>query len=176
MHAVAPIRESLCYSTLLSDSEHRNIQFKLSESFYILDCPADYTVTVSCLHTWNLVTQLFFIWLPVKLCSDTNRVILFENSTTTCILLTRNCKRWVDAISKKIKELGEMGVPAAFWYIARWNGGGFLVGDSRITDVYRGSSEKLLQRMSLDNASQPAQHMFTKWLDHLRSWMDECWS
>ena len=70
-------------------------------------------------------------------------------------MLTRDCKRRVDVISKKIKELGEMGVPAAFCYIAPWSGGVFMVGDSRITDVYRGSSENLLQRLAQDNASQP---------------------
>ena len=70
-------------------------------------------------------------------------------------MLTRDCKRRVDVISKKIKELGEMGVPAAFCYIAPWSGGVFMVGDSRITDVYRGSSKNLLQRLAQDNASQP---------------------
>ena len=64
-------------------------------------------------------------------------------------------KRRVDVISKKIKKLGEMGVPAVFCYIAPWSGGVFMVGDSRIKDVYRGSSEKLLQRLAQDNASQP---------------------
>ena len=52
-----------------------------------------------------------------------------------------------------------MGVPAAFCYIAPWSGGVFMAGDSRITDVYRGSSETLLERLSQDNASQPAQHI-----------------
>ena len=34
-----------------------------------------------------------------------------------------------------------------------------MVGDSRITDVYQGSSEILLQRLSQDDASQPTQQL-----------------
>ena len=60
-------------------------------------------------------------------------------------MLTRDCKRWVDVISKKIKELGKMGVPAAFCYI-----------DSRITDVYTDAVPRnYCKDWHKINASQP---------------------
>lgn len=43
-------------------------------------------------------------------------------------MLTRDCKPRVDVIAKKIKELGDMGVSAAFCYVAPI---------SRLTGIYR---------------------------------------
>ena len=44
-----------------------------------------------------------------------------------------------------------MGVPAAFCYIAPWSGGVFMVGDSRLTEVYKRDSERLLEKLSYDD-------------------------
>ena len=49
-------------------------------------------------------------------------------------MFSRDVQHRVDVISKKTKEMGEMGVPAVFLYIAPWTGGIYTTGDGRITN------------------------------------------
>ena len=65
-------------------------------------------------------------------------------------MVSRDVHRRVEVISKKTKEMGDMGVPAAFIYITPWTGGIYMTGDSRITSVLNGTSvvENLLHCLS----------------------------
>ena len=72
-------------------------------------------------------------------------------------MISRDCRRQIDLILKKIKELEDKGVPAAFCYIAQWSGGVFMAGDSRITDSFRSKVEDILKK--LNDKLEPDHHV-----------------
>ena len=72
-------------------------------------------------------------------------------------MLSRDCKRRIDLISKKIEQ-GDMGVPAAFCYVSPCSGGIFLTGDKMITEIVRSKVEEILQNQNDDDGKPQTEH------------------
>ena len=87
-------------------------------------------------------------------------------------MFSRDVRRRVDVISKKTKEMGEMGVPAVFLYIAPWTGGIYTIGDGRITGVIQDVMERILQSVS-NAAADPGSSTTGLCLPKLPAKLDE---
>ncbi len=56
----------------------------------------------------------------------------------------RDANRRISVITKKMKDIQELGIPCVFCYAAPWTGGLFVIGDDRMARVLkRGTSEML---------------------------------
>ena len=52
-------------------------------------------------------------------------------------MITRDIKRRVELITKKISDLKDYGVPSLFEYATPWTGGLCVVGDDRLCSIVR---------------------------------------
>ena len=52
-------------------------------------------------------------------------------------MISRDAKRRIEVITKKIADLQELGVPCLFSYATTWTGGLFVVGDDRMTSIVK---------------------------------------
>lgn len=62
-------------------------------------------------------------------------------------MLSRDIKRRVGVIEKKIEDLQRYGVPCAFVYATCWTGGLYVCGDKRITDQIKSSASRFLETL-----------------------------
>ena len=76
-------------------------------------------------------------------------------------MLTRDIKRRVGVIEKKIKDLQRWGVPCAFVYATCWTGGLYVCGDKRITDQIKSSASKFLETLE-DTSEENTKVLETK--------------
>lgn len=71
---------------------------------------------------------------------------------------SRDIRRRVDVIQKKIADLQDLGVPCAFTYTSARNTGSiFTVGDSRVTDVIERHKNEILKNL-MDNEAGEGSH------------------
>lgn len=70
---------------------------------------------------------------------------------------SRDIRRRLEVIQKKMTDLQELGVPCAFCYASVRNTGSlFAMGDSAITQVIEGCSDEILQQLSKNYSHQSA--------------------
>ena len=67
--------------------------------------------------------------------------------------------------------MGEMGVPAVFFYIAPWTGGVYTTGDSRITNVIQDVLEKNLKVFQTQQQIQDRQSQDCAFQSCKLNWM-----
>ena len=68
---------------------------------------------------------------------------------------SRDVRRRIEVIHKKLADLQELGIPCAFCYSSARNTGSiFTLGDSRITDVIERHKNEILVNLSGDNSEQ----------------------
>ena len=68
---------------------------------------------------------------------------------------SRDVRRRIEVIHKKLADLQELGIPCAFCYSSARNTGSiFTLGDSRITDVIERHKNEILVHLSGDNPEQ----------------------
>ena len=58
---------------------------------------------------------------------------------------SRDSKRRVDVITKKIGDLEKYGVPSLFVYATPWTGGLYVVGDKRMASIVKNSQQEFLE-------------------------------
>lgn len=68
-------------------------------------------------------------------------------------MLTRDVKRRVTVIEKKIGDLQNMGVPCVFAYATSWTGGLYVCGDKRMAKCLKNSSSDLFQSLKEPSTS-----------------------
>ena len=68
-------------------------------------------------------------------------------ATSKSKMASRDMKRRVDVITKKIKDLDELGVPCVFVYATPWTGGLHVFGDDRMTSTVRDHKDEYLQKL-----------------------------
>jgi len=69
-------------------------------------------------------------------------------------MLTRDIKRRVGVIEKKIEDLQKWGVPCAFVYATCWTGGLYVCGDTRFTDKIKESANTVLEALTINKDSE----------------------
>ena len=69
---------------------------------------------------------------------------------------SRDIKRRIDVVMKKLDALRELGVPCAVCYVSHWTKGLMVYGDSRITNVISNQAATMLQE--LENSEEPEPH------------------
>ena len=77
---------------------------------------------------------------------------------------SRDIRRRLEVIQKKMTDLQELGIPCAFCYVSVRNTGSlFTMGDSTITQVIEGCSDTILQQVS---ETQTHHHKHQHMLQH----------
>ena len=66
-------------------------------------------------------------------------------------MISRDSKRRVDVITKKIGDLEKYGIPSLFVYATPWTGGLYVVGDKRMASIVKDRKQEFLE-----NATTPA--------------------
>ena len=69
---------------------------------------------------------------------------------------SRDIKRRIDVVMKKLDALRELGVPCAVCYVSHWTKGLMVYGDSRMTNVISNQAATMLQE--LENSEEPEPH------------------
>lgn len=73
-------------------------------------------------------------------------------------MITRDTKRRVEVITKKISDLKSFGVPSLFVYATPWTGGLSVVGDDRLCTIVRTHKDEFLDKLKQelqDNMTSP---------------------
>ena len=62
-------------------------------------------------------------------------------------MISRDARRRIEVITKKIADLQEYGIPCVFSYATTWTGGLFVVGDDRMTSIVKEQKEEFLKNL-----------------------------
>ena len=65
-------------------------------------------------------------------------------------MMSRDTKRRVEIITKKISDLKEYGVPSLFVYATPWTGGLCVVGDDRLCSIVRAHKDESLGNLKVE--------------------------
>ena len=65
-------------------------------------------------------------------------------------MITRDTKRRVEPITKKISDLKDYGLPSLFVYATPWTGGLCVVGDDRLCSIVRAHKDEFLEKLKLE--------------------------
>jgi len=68
-------------------------------------------------------------------------------------MISRDAKRRIEVIIKKIANLQELGVPCLFSYATTWTGGLFVVGDDRMTSIVKEQKDEFLGKLETEQSN-----------------------
>ena len=68
-------------------------------------------------------------------------------------MISRDAKRRIEVITKKIANLQELGVPCLFSYATTWTGGLFVVGDDRMTSIVKEQKDEFLGKLETEQSN-----------------------
>ena len=75
-------------------------------------------------------------------------------------MITRDTKRRVELITKKISDLKDYGVPSLFVYATPWTGGLCVVGDDQLCNIVRAHKDEFLEKLKLEPQKMCHQNSF----------------
>ena len=71
-------------------------------------------------------------------------------------MISRDAKRRIEVITKKIADLQELGVPCVFSYATTWTGGLFVFGDDRMTSIVKKRKDEFLENLKIQQPNGDA--------------------
>lgn len=75
-------------------------------------------------------------------------------TTTRERMLSRDAKRRIEVIKKKLQDLQEMGVPCSFCYCTPWTGGLYITGDQRIGREVKAITNRILASLEEEEEAE----------------------